>query len=114
MDSLDFLPLLLLYLYPQGKKIVDLFSHNYLSKPKYKFFEPFLQKEYKGTYYYYFFDWEKETRTKRTTKTKNQHEALKEFDRFKKNYFKGVKSENIKNIMELRDMILHYYKHTFT
>lgn len=90
---------------------MDLFSQNN-NKSKYNCFEPFLQKEYKGTYYVYYFDHVKSIRTKKSTKTKNQREAEKFLQQFRKSIFLGTKDEKIKYLNELLDKILFYYKHS--
>lgn len=90
---------------------MDLFSQNNI-KSKYKCFEPFLQKEYKGTYYVYYFDHLKATRTKKSTKSKTQREAEKFLKQFRKSIFLGTKDEKIKYLNELLDKILFYYKHS--
>lgn len=77
---------------------------------KYKCFEPFLQKEYKGTYYVYYFDHIRGIRTKKSTKTKTQREAEKFLKQFRKSLYLGTKDEKIKYMYELTDKILYYYK----
>lgn len=89
---------------------MDLFSQN--NNSKYRCFEPFLSKEYKGTYYVYYFDHQKNTRTKKTTKTRNQREAEKFLSQFRKSIFLGTKDEKINFMNELIEKIFFYYKHS--
>lgn len=88
---------------------MDLFSQPNI-KPKYKAFEPFISRGYKRNFYIYYFNWETGTRTKLTTKTRNQSNAIKELHNFKINYYKGTRHEKIKFVSELMSSILHYYK----
>lgn len=89
---------------------MDLFSQNNITK--YRCFEPFLSKEYKGTYYVYYFDHQKNSRTKKSTKTKKQREAEKYLSQFRKSIFLGTKDEKLKYMSELTEKINYYYKHS--
>jgi len=78
----------------------------YTNPYSYKHIEPFISKVYKGNYYIYYTNLETGKRTKKTTKTKNQREANKELELFKRRYYNNIGDLKIRRISELNT----YYK----
>ncbi|MCI0450280.1 MAG: site-specific integrase [Chlorobi bacterium] len=79
----------------------------------YKHIEPFIGKGYKGNYYIYYTNLETGKRTKKTTNTKNQREANRELEIFKRRYYNNIGDLKIRRISELSAYYRQYKNQDF-
>ncbi|RPI17167.1 MAG: site-specific integrase [Ignavibacteriae bacterium] len=81
----------------------------YKNEHKYRWIDPFVGRAYKGIYYIYYINTETGKRTKKTTKTRNQREAFRELESFRKRYFNHIGEVKINRLSEL-NVYYHQYK----
>lgn len=86
---------------------------NFKNPQEIKYFEPFIGKAYKGIYYIYFVSIKTGKRTKKTTKTRNQRDANRKLEQFKRIYYNNIEDQNIKRLADLLRILVEFRKAKF-